>query len=315
MSSKTQQQLLDELALYIRSNGQGGETTAQDLRSFLASLITEITTQPAALLTAEQVGAIPAALERFTTNLYLGIRRDGGTAPLFYSSLTEALQDPRLYELLIFASHSDIEANITNTNLESITGFGTKVFLNGYNWTMPRHVRDLRLHGDGQLIANPNREYSFVGTRVYNSIFLDTTLVPAGRTVRLFNSHISNENGRYITYTSGVGTLELSAGSITDGDLFDPATTIIRESSGNNADSTILDFNFAAGYANSYSTTITASYAKTYTTQAVSNVTSVSYKCNNNAVSLPFSVAVGDTLQIIIVRAENNLGSVVSIAS
>lgn len=315
MSSKTQQQLLDELTLYIRSNGQGGETTAQDLRSFLSSLISEITTQPAAALTEEQVAAIPAALQRFTTGLYLGMRRDGGTAPLFYGSLTEALQDSRLKELLVFASHSEIESDITNTNLESITGFGAKIFLNGYSWTMPRHVRDLRISGDGQLIANPNRDFSFVGTRIYNSIFIDAVFVPANRTLRLFNSHISNQNARYIPYTSGAGTLELSAGSITDGDLFDPATTIIRESSGNNVDSTILDFNFAAGYANSYSTTITVSYAKTYTTQVVSNVTSVSYKCNNNAVSLPFSVAVGDTLQIIIVRAENNLGSVVSIAS
>nr|GEU80796.1 hypothetical protein [Tanacetum cinerariifolium] len=42
MATKTREQLLEELAGAVRSNGQSGKTTAQDLRTFLTSLIDEL---------------------------------------------------------------------------------------------------------------------------------------------------------------------------------------------------------------------------------------------------------------------------------
>ncbi|UOR05872.1 hypothetical protein MUN82_01940 [Hymenobacter aerilatus] len=74
-----------------------------------------------------------------------------------------------------------------------------------------------------------------------------------------------------------------------------------------------LDFNFASGYSNTYTATITTNTAKTYVAQTLNNVATVVYKVNGATVNLPFAVASGNTLEITITRSNNSLGSIVTI--
>jgi hypothetical protein len=76
-----------------------------------------------------------------------------------------------------------------------------------------------------------------------------------------------------------------------------------------------LDFAFQAGFANNFVITISASRAATYVTQMLSNVDSLTYTVNGVAATLPFTVAINDTLLLTITRQDESKGAVVTLLS
>lgn len=62
---------------------------------------------------------------------------------------------------------------------------------------------------------------------------------------------------------------------------------------------TFLNFVFGVGATADYTETIVSGEEGTYTTNTLTNVSSVVYKKNGGVVTLPFTVAVADTLQVI----------------
>jgi hypothetical protein len=75
-----------------------------------------------------------------------------------------------------------------------------------------------------------------------------------------------------------------------------------------------LEFVFGSGYADSYTATCGQGQAGHYTGQTASNVDKVSYVRNGaEPLTLPFTLAPGDTLAVAITRAEASLPAVLSL--
>ncbi|GGG60510.1 head fiber protein [Hymenobacter glacieicola] len=77
----------------------------------------------------------------------------------------------------------------------------------------------------------------------------------------------------------------------------------------------ILEFVFEAGFTDDVTRTMGSNQAATYQSQQTQNVANVRYRLNGTGVALPFTVAVGDTLELLIARTTAASTAVVTLAS
>lgn len=188
---------------------------------------------PADGLSAEQVTAIPGAIAKVTTAKYVAMRRNGET--VYFNTLTEALLSPigNMWSLVIFDTNPEIEADIPFNNFETIQGNGCKIDPNGHSWVLPHNLHAVRVVGEGRLIAKPSRSYGMTGTRIFNSVLMQATLVPNGNIFRLHDTTIADDNGVGYVWSEGAGTIEIEAGcSIYDEGAHDSATNVKKQGAG-----------------------------------------------------------------------------------
>ncbi|MBX0293214.1 hypothetical protein K3G63_22405 [Hymenobacter sp. HSC-4F20] len=76
-----------------------------------------------------------------------------------------------------------------------------------------------------------------------------------------------------------------------------------------------LEFVFEAGFTDDVTRTMGATQAATYQSQQLRNVASVTYRLNGTPIGLPFAVASGDTLEVLISRSAAASTAVVTLAS
>ena len=83
----------------------------------------------------------------------------------------------------------------------------------------------------------------------------------------------------------------------------------------NSSTSKTLEFVFNAGFADDFTTTVGNNQAGIFTTNSLSNVTSVVYKVNTVTKTLPITLVAGDNLQVTITRTSTSTGSIVTLTT
>ena len=158
MANKTQQELLAELQAAVPSGGIPRKTTAQDVRTFLASLIDELIARTDAPIDFTQLGLdLQARLEELTTKEYVDIQDADLLSQLdlfksnraniikpdrsrvYYATATAALAAAVAGDVVSIPSPIADPTLFANQEQINVTG-GVSVFTNGFNIGDPNAV-------------------------------------------------------------------------------------------------------------------------------------------------------------------------------
>ena len=287
--AKSRDTLLQEINDSVRSAGQGGKTTAQDMRQVLGSLVEEILARPG----GEPVG---------TVKLYAGATPpadwaicDGRQLPIAQYPALHAVvgtsyggDGTTTFALPDLRGRVALGAYASNAHPLGQTGGADSLKLTVDQ--LPAHNHQMRVGGEPVETNPANHYFGRPTTESYSEDPPSQNLAADAIT--------STGSGAAIPNLPPFATLHY--------------IICLRPASADAAGS-VLEFVFEAEFADAVVRTMGQYQAGEYRTQELQNVATVAYKLNDETVTLPFAVNAGDTLAISITRNSANQTALVSL--
>ena len=150
------------------------------------------------------------------------------------------------------------------------------------------------------------------GSDVHNSDNSFTYHLADSETKQLSDVTVKNSENTTIQTVAAAKNITLADISFTDSDGSVVSKPACKNFSATPQVNTVnLEFMFPATYDNNIVVTAGANQAKTFTSNTNTNVASVVYKVNTVTKTIPFAVANGDTLEVIITKTNTALQSIV----